>query len=115
MITKEIFYFLFSIMKINYSWLQSYFDEKLPEPEKLADLLTMHAQEVESVEEKDGDCVFDIKVLPNRNYDFIDYQGAIRDISAILKIDPKKEMLKKADSFIGEVSLKTGDTEKILR
>ena len=74
----------------------------------------MHSQEVESVEEKDGDCVFDVKVLPNRNYDFIDYQGAIRDISAILKIDPKKEMLKKADSFIGEVSLKTGDTEKIL-
>ena len=101
-------------MKINYSWLQSYFDEKLPVPEKLAELLTMHSQEVEGVEEKDGDYIFDIKVLPNRNYDFVDYQGAIRDISAILRIDPKKEMLKKANDFAKEVPIKDGDIEKIL-
>ena len=54
----------------------------------------MHSQEVESVEEKDGDYVFDVKVLPNRNYDFVDYQGVIRDISAILKIDPKRNAQK---------------------
>ena len=87
-------------MKINYSWLQSYFDEKLPKPEKLAELLTMHSQEVESVEEKDGDYVFDVKVLPNRNYDFVDYQGVIRDISAILKIDPKKKCSKKQRALL---------------
>lgn len=101
-------------MKIKYSWLQSYFDEKLPAPEKLAEFLTMHSQEVESLEEKDGDCVFDVKVLPNRSYDFFDYQGAIRDISAILKIDPKKDLLKKSDNIIGEIPVKFGDIEKIL-
>lgn len=101
-------------MKINYSLLQSYFEEKLPVPEKLAELLTMHSQEVEGVEEKDGDWVFEVKVLPNRNYDFIDYQGAIRDISAILKIDPKKGSLKKSDNTIGEIPIKFGDIEKIL-
>jgi len=101
-------------MKINYSWLQSHFDEKLPKPEKLAELLTMHSQEVESVEEKDGDYIFDVKVLPNRNFDFVDYQGAIRDISAILKIDPKKEMLKKAEGFTREAPVKETDMEKIL-
>ena len=39
-------------MKISYNWLQSHFDKKLPVPEKLAELLTMHSQEVESVEPK---------------------------------------------------------------
>ena len=101
-------------MKIKYSWLQSYFEEKLPAPEKLAEFLTMHSQEVESLEEKDGDCVFDVKVLPNRNYDFFGYQGAIRDISAILKIDPKKESLKKPSNVIGEILIKAEDAEKIL-
>lgn len=101
-------------MKINYSWLQSYFEEKLPIPEKLAELLTMHSQEVESAEEKDDDYVFEVKVLPNRNFDFIDYQGAIRDISAILKIEPKKDLLKKSDNFIEEIPIKFGDIEKIL-
>ena len=31
-------------MKISYNWLQSHFNEKLPEPEKLAELLTTHLQ-----------------------------------------------------------------------
>ena len=76
-------------MKISYNWLQSHFDEKLPVPEKLAELLTMHSQEVESAEKIGDDYEFDIKILPSRAYDYIDYLGVIRDISAILKLDAK--------------------------
>ena len=55
----------------------------------MAELLTMHSQEVDSVEPKNGDFEFEVKILPNRAYDYINYLGVIRDISAILKLDAK--------------------------
>ena len=76
-------------MKISYNWLQSHFNEKLPAPEKLAELLTMHSQEVESVEKRGDDYEFDAKILPGRAYDYINYLGVTRDISAILKLEAK--------------------------
>ncbi|RJQ32352.1 hypothetical protein C4572_01370 [Candidatus Parcubacteria bacterium] len=99
-------------MKVRYSWLQSYFEEKLPEPEKLADLLTMHSQEVEGVEETEGDYVFDVKVLPNRAFDFIDHLGAIRDIAAILKVEPKN--LPAAKNYPAAVEVKFSEAKKII-
>jgi len=36
-------------MKVSYNWLQSYFNSKLPTPEKVAELLTNHTFEVEGV------------------------------------------------------------------
>ncbi|MEK7122031.1 MAG: hypothetical protein AAB807_00455, partial [Patescibacteria group bacterium] len=74
-------------MEIKYSWLQSYFKDKLPAPEKLAEILTMHSFEVEAVKEKKGDYIFDAAVLPNRDFDYIDHLGVIKDISAVLKLD----------------------------
>ena len=35
--------------------IQEYFEEKLPEPEKVAEALTFHSYEVEGIEEVDGD------------------------------------------------------------
>ena len=99
-------------MKINYSWLQSHFDEKLPIPEKLADLLTMHSQEVESVKEKEGDFEFEVKILPNRAYDYINYFGVIRDIAAILKLDAKISLTEPKEREI--IFVKESDFEKIL-
>src|SRR3989338_4212973 len=112
MITKETFYFLFNNMKINYSWLQSHFDEKLPAPEKLAELLTMHSQEVESVEPKNGDYELNVKVLPNRAYDYVDYLGVIRDIAAILKLDAKIFLPEPKEREI--IFVKESDFEKII-
>ena len=99
-------------MKINYSWLQSHFEEKLPEPEKLAELLTMHSQEVESVEPKNGDFELDVKILPNRAYDYVDYLGVIRDIAAILKLDAKISLPEPKEREI--IFVKESDFEKIL-
>lgn len=55
-------------MLISHNWLQSYFKnpEKLPAPKDIADLFTMHAFEIESLEEKDGDYIYDIKITPDR-------------------------------------------------
>ena len=99
-------------MKISYNWLQSHFNEKLPEPEKLAELLTMHSQEVDSVEPKNGDFEFEVKILPNRAYDYINYLGAIRDISAILKLDAKISLPEPKEREI--IFVKESDFEKIL-
>ena len=99
-------------MKINYSWLQSHFEEKLPAPEKMAELLTMHSQEVESVEPKNGDYEFDVKILPNRAYDYVDYLGVIRDIAAILKLNAKISLPEPKEREI--IFIKESDFEKIL-
>jgi phenylalanyl-tRNA synthetase beta chain len=71
-------------MIFSYSWLQSFFKEKLPEPESLAELLTLHSFEVKEVGKKEGDYFLDIDVLPNRASDCFSHIGIAREISAIL-------------------------------
>ena len=71
-------------MKISYNWLQSFFSKKLPVPEKLADLLTMHSFETEIVGKNNSDCILDIEVLPNRAHDCLSHQGIAREISVLL-------------------------------
>ena len=99
-------------MNISYNWIQKHFDEKLPAPEKLAELLTMHSQEVEFVEKKDDDYELDVKILPNRAYDYIDYRGLIRDIAAILKLDAKISLPEPKEREI--IFIKESDFEKNL-
>lgn len=73
-------------MRVNYNKLQEYFEEKLPEPKRLAELLTSHSYEVESVTKKNDDYIFDIDVLPNRAKDSSDEAGIAREISAVLNL-----------------------------
>ena len=105
-------------MKVSYKWLESFFEKKLPLPEKLAELLTMHSFEVEQVSAvsyqlsaisrqlsaisgqssagrrklKADDFILDIDVLPNRAHDCLSHLGIAREIGAILdlKINPPK-------------------------
>ena len=99
-------------MKISYNWLQSHFKEKLPAPKKLAELLTMHSQEVENIEEKDNDFIFDAKITPDRSYDYIDFLGVIRDIAAVLKIESDVALPEPKSREI--IFVKENDFEKIL-
>jgi phenylalanyl-tRNA synthetase beta chain len=69
-------------MKISREWLQTYFDTPLPPAEVLADALTFHAFEIESVEAD----VLDVKVTPNRGHDCLSYRGIAKEISAILSL-----------------------------
>ena len=48
-------------MKISYNWLKEYVI-KLPKPDKLADLLTMHSFEVENLTKRGGDFIFDLDI-----------------------------------------------------
>lgn len=56
-------------MLISYNWLTSYMvnPEKMPTPEQVADIFTMRAFEIESMEKKGDDTVYDIKILPDRS------------------------------------------------
>lgn len=55
-------------MLISHNWLKGYYTNKelVPAPEKVAELFTMRAFEVESVEEKNGDTIYDIKLTADR-------------------------------------------------
>lgn len=81
-------------MKISRDWLQKYFHAPLPSAQELADALTFHAFEIESVE---GD-ILDVKITPNRGHDCLSYRGIAKEFAAILKLslssDPLKEEAK---------------------
>ncbi len=76
-------------MKVSHAWLQTYFKDPLPKPEQLAELLTFHAFEIESVE---GD-ILDVKVLPDRACYALSHAGIAYEISAITgtSIDHKEK------------------------
>ena len=78
-------------MKISRDWLQTFFEQPLPDAAALADALTFHAFEVESIEnvgltKSHMDQVFDVKVTPNRGHDCLSHRGIAKEISAILNI-----------------------------
>jgi phenylalanyl-tRNA synthetase beta chain len=78
-------------MKVSYNWLQKYFEEKLPEPEKLAEGIIFHSFEVEETIKFGNDFIFDIKVLPDRAHDCLSHWGIAKEISAIFDLKIKEE------------------------
>ncbi len=77
-------------MKISRSWLQTYFENPLPDVAVLSDALTFHAFEIERIE---GD-ILDVKVTPNRGHDCLSHQGIAKELSAIFNIPMKKDPLR---------------------
>jgi len=94
-------------MIFSYNWLQDYLKQKLPRPQKLAEVLTMHSFEVESVypvkshaaeggvgaplkagqfnrvKRTGKDWVLDIDVLPNRAHDCLSHLGIARECAVL--------------------------------
>lgn len=82
-------------MKISYNWLKDYIP-KLPKPEKLAELLTLHSIEVLNLDEvkiknAEGkkDWIFNLDVSPNRAHDCLSHSGVAREVAAITKLKVK--------------------------
>ena len=96
-------------MNFSYNWLQSFFKKKLPTPENLAELLTLHSFEVKEVKKIGKDFILDIDVLPNRGPDCFSHLGVAREISAITGYP-----LRVTDYFVKEAkNLKAKDFVKI--
>lgn len=94
-------------MIFSYNWLQSFFKKKLPEPKKLADLLTLHFAEVEQVKKQKNDFLLDIDIRPNRAGDCFSHLGVAREIAVITdsklqipKFKAKEDKKIKANDFV---------------
>jgi phenylalanyl-tRNA synthetase beta chain len=77
-------------MKVSYNWLQNHIEQKLPSPEEVKEKIIFHAFEVEDVEEKNGDTIFDIKVLPDRAHDCLSHAGIAKELAGLLGLTLKK-------------------------
>src|SRR3989344_7618145 len=94
-------------MKISRNWIQTYFEKSLPDAAAIADALTFHAFEIESIEGG----VLDVKVTPNRGHDCLSHRGIAKELSAILDIPMKGDPLRspavlepKTDAIAIEIS-----------
>jgi len=96
-------------MKISYNWLKKYLKNKLPEPKKLAEILTLHSFEIEDIKEKGGDYVLDIDILPNRAHDCLSYIGIAKEIATLTGNEFKIPNIK----FQEDEKLKTKDFAKV--
>jgi len=71
-------------MIFSYNWLKEYIKGKIPQPKKLAEILTLHSFEVTEIKKVLSDFALDIDVLPNRAPDCFSHIGVAREIAALL-------------------------------
>lgn len=90
-------------MKISRVWLQTFFNEPLPEAVNLADALTFHAFEIDGIE---GD-ILDVKVTPNRGHDCLSVRGIAKELSAILRVPMKSDPLRQSPDLSKKASAVT--------
>ena len=110
-------------MKVSYAWLQTYFKKNfltrgLPKPSVLAELFNAHAFEVEGMEKKGRDTIFDIKVLPDRAHYALSHRGIAREASAITGLachDAKRYVPVLVDVSIASPSVSVFDQKKCKR
>jgi phenylalanyl-tRNA synthetase beta subunit len=101
-------------MKVSYKWLQTYFDEKLPKPDDLADLILLHSYEVEdlAVNPNDSDdYIINIDILPNRAHDSLCHYGIAREISTITNLKMNEpEILPNSSELESNFSVHVSDS-----
>ena len=73
-------------MKVVHDWLKDYIGDTIPTAEKIEELLTFHAFEVEGREAVAGHEVIDIKILPDRGADCLSHRGIARELASITGI-----------------------------
>lgn len=94
-------------MKISYNWISDYLGKNIPPPEKVEELLTFHAFEIEGLEQLDNDTVIDVDVLPNRSSDCLSHRGIARELATLLDTKLQNDPLTK------EFSLSSTDTVSV--
>lgn len=100
-------------MIFSYNWLKEYV--KLPKPDKLVELLNMHAFEVEETKKVKGDYLLDIDVLPNRGPDCFSHIGIAREIAAITGSKLNIPFSKIKQSSKSDLSIEVKDRNDCLR
>ncbi len=85
----------------SYKWLASHFEKEIPTAEEISKLFMKHLCEVEGMEKKGDDTIFDLKIMPDRGHDLLSHKGIAQEISVLTGVPmsrkPKVES-KKSDS-----------------
>lgn len=92
-------------MKVTYNWLKDFVEIKI-RPLALADRLTMAGLEVVSLEERNGDFVYEIEITSNRP-DWLSVEGIAREISAITgcKLRAPRSKLQTPNSQLNKLAI----------
>ena len=93
-------------MKVVHNWLKEYLGEQLPDAKTVEDLLNLHAFEIDGVEEKAGETVIDVDVLPNRSSDCLCHRGIARELATILDVQMEYDPLASVPQFSGTDAIK---------
>ncbi len=99
-------------MKLSYDFIQSFFKEKLPPPDQLADLLMMHFFEVEEIQRTRDDFVLDVDILSSRASDCLSHMGVAREIAAIAEMKyslPERRVKEGREEIFGKVDVEVKD------
>jgi phenylalanyl-tRNA synthetase beta chain len=70
-------------MLVSWNWLKDYIGETDLTAEDAANLLGMHAFELEGVEAREMDTIIDVDILPNRSSDCLCHRGVARELASI--------------------------------
>jgi phenylalanyl-tRNA synthetase beta chain len=80
-------------MKFSYNWLKANLS-KIPKPEKMAEILTLHSFEVKEIKRMGDDWLIDIDILPNRMPDCSSHLGVAREIAVLTGAKLKEDKYK---------------------
>lgn len=86
-------------MKVVHDWLKDYLGESAPTPEKIEELLTFHAFEIDGMEKEGEHTVIDVSVLPNRGADCLSHRGIAREIASITGVPLANDPLQNVPSL----------------
>lgn len=104
-------------MKYSYNWLKEIFKDKLPEVNKLSELLNYHIAET-TISKLGNDHILDIEVPANRIADLGGHLGIARDISAFLNLKLKpipKNKIKISNTSSSDLSIEIKDKKDCLQ
>ncbi|NTV22056.1 MAG: hypothetical protein HGB03_00625 [Candidatus Yonathbacteria bacterium] len=90
-------------MLVSYNWLKNYLGDSAPTPEKIAELLTHGAFEIEEMRTEGNDTLIDVDVLPNRAHDCLCHKGIACEIAHLANIP----FIKKSGESVPVTSDKT--------
>lgn len=83
---------------ISYKWLKSHFDKEIPSSEEVSALFMKHLCEVEGMEKRGDDTIFDLKIMPDRGHDLLAHRGVAYEVSVLSGV-PMKEKAQKEISL----------------
>lgn len=71
-------------MVVLYEWLKEYCGSETPEVQKLEELFTFHAFEIEGATPVGDQTLIDVKVLPDRASDCLSHRGIARELATLI-------------------------------